>query len=218
MNGQHNVLTKNNLISLEQAVELLTKGKCIIFPTETFFALGCKAFNSKAAQHIFTAKLRPTHMPLPLILGHWEQLSMVADIPNNTYTLLQYFWPGPLSILLSAKQTLPSIITANTQKVAVRLSPHPIASSLASLVGEPIIATSANISSSPPVTHIHHLHPQLVQKIDGIINLPPIPKGGLPSTLIEIHAHGEVTIIREGATPSSTIKKIAHQLITKDNL
>lgn len=201
------------IISLKEAVNLISQGKLIIFPTETFFGLGCKIFNNDdTIQQIFIAKQRTINIPLPIIIGNWEQLTIAAEVPQIIYPLLQHFWPGALSIILNAKQNISPYITASTQKVAVRLSSHPIAKGIADLVGEPIIATSANINKHPPVTNITQLDTRLFPYIEGIIDIPPTPTGGLPSTLIELYPNNTISILREGIIKSNKIKKKAAEL------
>ena len=71
------------IISLKEAVNFINQGKLIIFPTETFFGLGCKIFNNEdTIQQIFIAKQRAINMPLPLIIGNWEQLTITAEVPQ----------------------------------------------------------------------------------------------------------------------------------------
>ena len=201
------------IISLKEAVNFINQGKLVIFPTETFFGLGCKIFNNDdTIQKIFIAKQRAINMPLPLIIGNWEQLTIAAEVPQVIYPLLQYFWPGALSIILNAKQNISPYITANTQKVAVRLSSHPIAKGIADLVGEPIIATSANINKNPPITNITQLDIRLYPYIEAVIDIPPIPTGGLPSTLIELHPNNTISILREGIIKSNKVKEKAAEL------
>lgn len=207
------MLTILKKISLEEGVQLIIDGSLIIFPTETFFGLGCKIFNNEdTIQQIFVAKQRAMSIPLPLIIGNWEQLTMIAEVPQIIHPLLQHFWPGALSIILNAKQNLSKYITANTQKVAVRLSSHPVAKGLANLVREPIIATSANIHKNPPTTDITKLDTRLYLYVKGVIDVPPAPTGVLPSTLIELDTNNTIHILREGSIKNSEVRKKAKEL------
>lgn len=203
---------ETHIVSVQQAANLMRKGKLIIFPTETFFGLGSSIINDDGAQQIFKAKRRSINAPLPLIIGNWEQLSMIAEVSKNIYLFLEHFWPGPLSIILKAKACIPNVITAHTKKISVRLSSHPIACHITELVGGPIIATSANISGTAPVSCIEHIDNRLYPYISGIINIPPAPIGGLPSTVIELQESGMVTILREGAISKDAIRKKIVQL------
>ncbi|MEG1610752.1 MAG: L-threonylcarbamoyladenylate synthase, partial [Bilophila sp.] len=138
-------------VDLHRAAELMLDGHAVIFPTETFFGLGSRALDADATARVFRAKHRSTVRPLPLILGEWDQLDLVAKVPDAILPLLHQFWPGPLSVIFPARLRVPDILTGGTGRVAVRLSSHPVARALAQAVGEPITASSANISGRPAV-------------------------------------------------------------------
>ena len=144
--------------------------------------------------------------PLPLILGNWEQLDMIAKVPDGFMPLLERFWPGPLSVLLPARLRVPDILTGGTGRVAVRLSSHPVARALAEAVGEPITSSSANISGTPAVVSAGQLDKELLVSVKGVLDEPPTPAGGLPSTLVERLENGKLHILRSGAiTPAELI-------------
>lgn len=196
---------KAPLVNLKRAAELMLDGHPVIFPTETFFALGSRALDADATARVFRAKHRSTVRPLPLILGEWSQLDLVAKVPSNLMPLLEKFWPGPLSVIFPARLRVPDILTGGTGRVAVRLSSHPVARALAQAVGEPITSSSANISGNPAVTHVAQLDEELCRSVYGILDEPPVPAGGLPSTLIEYNEEGRLHLLREGAIPKETI-------------
>ena len=85
-------------VDFKRAVELMLDGHPVIFPTETFFALGSRALDADATARVYRAKHRSTVRPLPLILGDWEQLDMIAKVHDELMPLLKRFWPGPLSV------------------------------------------------------------------------------------------------------------------------
>lgn len=186
------------LVNFNYAVELMIAGQPVIFPTETFFGLGSRALDAEAVASVFKTKRRTTSRPLPLILGEWEQLDMVAKTSESILPLLQKVWPGPLSVIFPARLRVPDILTGGTGGVAVRLSSHPVARDLAKAVGEPITASSANISGVPAVTSVKELDPELVAAVSGVLDMPPTPAGGLPSTLVEYLGNTQVRILREG--------------------
>lgn len=186
-------------LTLDEAVELMKKSKTVIFPTETFFGLGSRAMEPAASARVFRAKHRSNVRPLPLIVGDWSQLEQVAKAPASVEPLLRHFWPGPLSVILQAPLRVPDILTGGTGCVAVRLSSHPVARALALGVGEPITASSANISGQDSVTRVADLAQALLDNVDGILDLPPVPAGGLPSTLVELVGDHALRVLREGA-------------------
>ena len=129
-------------------------GHPVIFPTETFFALGSRALDADATARVYRAKHRSTVRPLPLILGDWEQLDMIAKVHDELMPLLKRFWPGPLSVIFPARLRVPDILTGGTGRVAVRLSSHPVARALAQAVGEPITSSSAMMTRSPILQNV----------------------------------------------------------------
>ena len=193
------------LVTLKQAAELMLDGQPVIFPTETFFALGSRALDADATARVYRAKHRSTVRPLPLILGNWDQLDTVAKVPEELMPLLKHFWPGPLSVILPARLRVPDILTGGTGRVAVRLSSHPVARALAEAVGEPITSSSANISGNPAVVSIKELDKELVAAVRGLLDEPPVPAGGLPSTLVESMDDGRLRILRSGTVTPAEI-------------
>ena len=111
-------------VDLKRAAELMLDGHPIIFPTETFFALGSRALDADATARVYRAKHRSTARPLPLILGDWEQLDMIAKVHDGLMPLLKRFWPGPLSVILPARLRVPDILTGGTGRVAAGVTQH----------------------------------------------------------------------------------------------
>lgn len=103
------------LVNLKRAAELMLDGHPVIFPTETFFALGSRALDADATARVFRAKHRSTVRPLPLILGEWNQLDLIAKTPDGILPLLERFWPGPLSVIFPARLRVPDILTGGTR-------------------------------------------------------------------------------------------------------
>ena len=193
-------------VDLKRAVELMLDGHPVIFPTETFFALGSRALDADATARVYRAKHRSTVRPLPLILGDWEQLDMIAKVHDELMPLLKRFWPGPLS----------DILTGGTGRVAVRLSSHPVARALAQAVGEPITSSSANISGNPAVVSVNQLDEELIASVMGILDEPPVPAGGLPSTLVERMEDGRLRLLRAGAVTSAQIAEAGFEVVEEE--
>lgn len=187
------------MLDMEAAVELLRSGRVVVFPTETFFGVGCLATSPEAVSEVYRVKRRSHRLALPVIVGHVDQLAQVAaHAPQAAMQLARRFWPGPLSILLPAAPGVPEPLTGGTGRVAVRLTPHPVARELCLRAGGPLVASSANISGRPAVTRLADLDPELLAEVAGVLDLPPSPPGGLPSTLVEV-LDGEPG--RQGALP-----------------
>lgn len=198
-------------LSLESAVSVLREDGILIYPTETFYGIGCKISSDKAISSVFQVKKRLLALPLPAIASDLEQVfactNLSASLVKDVEELAVQFWPGPLTFILPARKNISPLLTGGTNAIALRLSSHPIAVSLARGVGEPIVSSSANISGKPPVSDFKALDEELLLHVDGYVDLPPAPMGGQASTLIELKGDKIVKILREGAVSSQSIRE-----------
>ncbi|MDR2893133.1 MAG: L-threonylcarbamoyladenylate synthase [Deltaproteobacteria bacterium] len=180
-------------LDLKEAAEAVRRGGLLVYPTETYYAVGCSALDAAAIHRVFGAKRRGHGLPLPVIIGSLDQLSLVAgplspQAEELIRELAEKFWPGPLSILVPAGEAVPPELCAGTGRVAVRLSSHAEAAGLCLTAGCPLVSSSANISGRPPVVEPADLDPELTTAVDGGLYDPlPRPSGGLPSTIVEIY-------------------------------
>lgn len=208
-------------IKLDDAARRLDAGALLVYPTETFYGIGCRADHAEAILRVFAAKRRASGMALPLILADAAQLPLVTAIAPELEAAVQRlaaFWPAPLTLLLPVLPSLPAALTAGTGKVAVRVSAHPAARALAEACAFPVVSSSANISGRPAVTSSASLDPDLLAFLstgpapDGVFDpslafpeaLPP--GGGMASTIVEpVPASGRIAlrVLREGALPLS---------------
>src|SRR5208282_5976439 len=100
---------------LEYAVRMIISGKVIAFPTDTFYGLGADPLNLAAVSEIFRIKRRTADRPLPLLVASLDQAADLAqDPPRIFFQLAEKFWPGPLTIVVSASRLIPLKVTANT--------------------------------------------------------------------------------------------------------
>ena len=185
---------------LRKAIEILNDGGIVAYPTETFYALGVKFDNEASLRKLYELKKRPEEKPMPLIIGSRASLSMIAASVNEiAESLMDKFWPGPLTLLLEAKKGLSPYLTADTGRIAVRIPGESAALYLVREAGFPITATSANPSGMPPAEDADAVIRYFGEKIDMVID-GGRTAGGLPSTIVD--AAGEsIKIVREGAIP-----------------
>jgi len=183
--------------SLDVAVSALRRGGIVAFPTETYYGLAVDLDSPLAVEKIFTLKRRAADKPLLLLIEKKEQLeSLVQDVPQLYWPLIEKYWPGPLTLVFSALPSLNGRITGKSGTVGIRISPHPIAQELVRRMGKPITATSANISGFPPARSATEIVKMFGESIDYILD------GGeteaeLCSTILAIRK-GKLCIIRHG--------------------
>lgn len=196
-NSAHLFPSDAPFLSLDAACAALEEGRLLIFPTETFFALGCDAMNPDAVGSVFSLKQRAMTMPLPVVIGELEHLERVAaHVSPQARTLAERFWPGPLSLVLPARPDVPDLLTANAGRVAVRFSPHSAVRALCRAANKVLVASSANISGTPPVALPEALAPELTAGVAGFYGEGALPAGGLPSTVIDLVETREVPVVR----------------------
>ena len=126
----------NSEDDIQKAAQLLKDGKLVAFPTETVYGLGASVFNPEALKKVFQAKGRPADNPLIAHICSIEELQLLAEeIPEDAMKLAKAFFPGPLTIVLPAKKTIPREATGGLETIAIRMPNHPIALQLLKLSG-----------------------------------------------------------------------------------
>ena len=191
---------------LARAVEILTGGGIIAYPTETFYGLGADATNEKAIKKVFAAKGRDLKNPVSLIIGPMDDIPpLVQDIPESARKLMAAFWPGALTIVFQASKKISPLLTAGSGKIGLRVSSHPGARGILQKLKRPLTATSANLTGAPECTRASEVVKQIGDKIDAIVDLGDTP-GTKGSTIIDVTCNPPV-ILREGAISRKTIEK-----------
>jgi L-threonylcarbamoyladenylate synthase len=199
------ILSASSPNSITSALEVLLSGGLVAFPTDTVYGVGCLAFHPKAIESIYVAKDRPIEKAIPVLIGDEGDLIQVAsEIPLFAMKMINRFWPGPLTVLVPKKRTLPDAISS-TNTVGVRVPDHDVARSLLRLAG-PMAVTSANISGKDSPRTAHEVFAQLGGRIAMIIDGGETP-GGIPSTLVD--CTGEtIQVLREGPISKEELLKI----------
>ena len=189
---------------LAEAVRVLYEGGVVAFPTETFYGLGADARNETAVEKIFRIKGRNFRNPLSVIVANdREVIPLVKEIPAAAKILMNTFWPGPLTIVFQASPSVLPRLTADTGKIGIRVSSHPIARFLAAGLAGPLTATSANPSGGPECSSADAVVRALGDLPDAVIDGGKTP-GGAGSTILDTTLFPP-RVLREGAIPHSLI-------------
>ncbi len=183
---------------IARASRIILQGGIVAFPTETFYGLGADAGDVVALQKVFQIKGREENKPLLLLVAGrtWVQ-DLVKKISPAAEALIERFWPGPLTLVFEASAHLPPILTANTGKVGLRVSSHPVTQALVQAVGRAITGTSANLSGQASPSLAAQVSQALGRKVDAILDGGKTA-GGLGSTVLDVSAVLP-KIIRQGA-------------------
>lgn len=199
----------NNIerVKITDAAKIINEGKLVAFPTETVYGLGADALNPKACAKIFEAKNRPLDDPLIVHIADKEDLFKIArEIPDTAFKLIDEFWPGPLTLVLKKAETVPDIVTAGLDTVAVRMPNNEIALSLIREAKTFIAAPSANLFGRPSPTTAQHVLQDLNGRIDLIIDGGKVSVG-VESTILDLTQHPFRTL-RPGGISLEKLKTI----------
>ena len=189
---------------IHQAASILRDGGLIAFPTETYYGLAVDPFNEKSLNRLFSIKKRSAVKPVLVLIPSREDIFRVTDVvPDAADQLMDKFWPGPLTMVFSARKELSLMLTGSTGTVGVRISPHPVAQALLQAYGEPLTATSANRSGGSPAITANEVKQIFGDEIDMVLEGGRTP-GKKPSTLITFNGNS-IECIREGCFPFSEI-------------
>jgi len=190
---------------LKEVVDIIKDGELTVYPSETVYGIGADIFNQSAIKKVFLAKRRPFDMPLSVGVSDKKMASKIAEIDENAERLIDNFMPGPLTIIVRKKKEVHDIVTANSQKVGIRIPDHPVAMQIMKKVG-PIVATSANLHSRPDPVTMDEAKRDLGETVSAYIDGGPCPLGK-PSTIVWLMGC-EVEIIRQGAITKKQIQDV----------
>ena len=192
--------------AVQTAADILLSGGLVVCPTESVYGLAVDAANEEAVKRLFLVKKRQTGLPILILLPSAEALSKyAAKIPLVARRLIEEFWPGGLTMVFEARQTVSSLLTAGTGKIGVRLSSHPVATALAQAAGVPITGTSANMSGFPACCNAEEVLHAFEKNVDLVLDCGEV-KGGPGSTILDV-TFDPPRILRHGMIDRARLKK-----------
>lgn len=192
--------------NIDRAAALLRGGAVVAFPTETVYGLGASALDAQAAARIFDIKARPTFDPLIVhVLDHAMLERVVESVPAQARTLMDAFWPGPLTIVLRKKAVVPDIVTSGLPTVAVRMPAHPVARALLAATDLPLAAPSANPFGRLSPTRAEHVEEMLGDRVEMILD-GGATEHGVESTIVLIEP--QATLLRPGSISRESIEAL----------
>lgn len=175
------------------ACRILQDGGLVAFPTETVYGLGGDGLNADSSAKIYAAKGRPSDNPLIVHIADMSDVERLArEIPDKARTLMEAFWPGPLTVILKKKPEVPDATTGGLDTVAIRMPSHPDAARLIRESGVLIAAPSANTSGRPSPTLAEHVIEDMNGRIDMILDGGAVGIG-IESTIVDMT--GDIPVI-----------------------
>jgi L-threonylcarbamoyladenylate synthase len=186
-----------------RAVEALTQGQVIVFPTDTLYALSCRIDIEGAVRRVVSIKRRPAADPLPVLLADVEQLEEYAASPSaDARRLAARWWPGPLTIVVRRSGRIPDAVAGGGATIGLRVPDHALARALIRETGVPLIGTSANSHGRPAPRTAQQVIFDIGNQVDLLLD------GGrtrlaAPSTVVDT-TQG-LRIVRAGAIPAEAV-------------
>lgn len=199
----------------DAAAKIIREGGLVAIPTETVYGLGADGLNEEAVAKIFEAKGRPQDNPLILHVTGAEQIDLFCHhVPKAAYDLAERFWPGPLTMVLPARDIVPRRTTAGLDTVAVRCPDNDVTRRIIRLSGVPIAAPSANISGKPSTTTAEHVRHDHDGRIDAIVDGGPC-RVGVESTIVDLTEERPRLLRPGGISPEELIEVLGDLVVDK---
>jgi len=173
----------------------------VVYPTETCYALGCRALDAKAIKRVIELKGRAPDKPMPVIVPDIASWKKLVFVNKNAERLASHFWPGALTLICRKRQIVPDILSKDT--LGCRISPHEVASALTKELG-PLVATSANISGEPNPYTLDEVPIRIRDAADMVIDGGRLPNRP-PSTVFDCES---LTVIRQGDITKKQIRDV----------
>ncbi len=174
---------------ISKVVQVLDQGGLIIYPTDTFYGIGCDLFNKKSIKQIYQLKRRPLTKPFSFVCANLKDISLYAQVSNNAYRIMRRSLPGPYTFVLEGTRLVPKLMLTKRRTVGIRVPDNKICLAIVKSLGRPIISTSVNLDE-PSV--IHDTYSSFVEIVidGGVISHEP-------STVVSL-IDDNPEVIREG--------------------
>jgi len=192
--------------AFDQILSFLRAGGVIGFPTDTSYGLGADPFSERAVRRIFEIKGRPETKPILLLVNSIEMATHIAHLSDKAQELAQRFWPGPLTMILPARDSVPSLLTAGTGTIGIRWPSAEFAERLIARFGRPITATSANRSGLPSTVTASEVCQQLGDDLELVVDGGRLPSRS-GSTLLDLTSVPP-RILREGPIQEAELSDV----------
>ena len=182
------------MVDLARTAAAIRESEVVVYPTETVYGLAADALSSAAVERVFAVKGRDRSKPISLAVPDVETAVEYTTPTERERRFMHEFLPGPVTVLVEARETVPDVLTAGGDRVGVRVPDHPTALALLREVAT-LTATSANVSGNPSARRAEAVDTAVREAsaavIDGGDELP-----GTESTVVDVAAG---TIHRRGA-------------------
>ena len=165
-----------------KVVDILKKGGVVVYPTDTYFGIGCDIMNKKAIERIYQLKQRSKSKPFSFICSSLKNISLYAKVSNYAYKTMKRLLPGPYTFILEGSKLVPKIMLTKRKTAGIRVPDNPICLALVKELGNPVITTSATMPDGTIFHDASLIHDYFGNRIDVVIDGSIVP--GQPSSVI----------------------------------
>ena len=169
---------------IDKVLEILQKGGVVIYPTDTYYGIGCDIMNKKAIERIYQLKQRNKSIPFSFICSGLKNISDYAKVSNYAYKTMKRLLPGPYTFILEGSRLVPKIMLTKRKTAGIRVPDNPICLALVNGLKNPLLTTSA---TKPDGTILHDaslIHDFFGNRVEAVIDGSIVP--GQPSSVISL--------------------------------
>lgn len=188
-----------SLESFQQTLSILKSGGIIAHATDTCYGFACDIFNKEALKRLYKLKKMSFRKPVSILVSSLAMARRYGYFSKKTLLLAKKYWPGPLTIIVKRKKSLPSFLNPHSETIGIRIPDHKLSIDLVKQFKSPLTTTSANISGKPSPYAVLTIQKQFKKyklKPDFILDSGRLEKNP-PSTLIKMNTQ-KIKIIRQG--------------------
>jgi L-threonylcarbamoyladenylate synthase len=189
---------------IQEIAALIREGHVVVVPTDTAYGLTGNPTDTKVVQRILKIKARSEKLGMPLLAASISQVREIVTLTPLAENFVTHFWPGAVTLILSAQREFPSGVIGPNESLAIRIPDHPITLEVIRATGFPIIGTSANKSNTPSPRSADLVVAQLSGQVDFILDAGSTYHSA-DSTIVNFMTDPP-SILREGAIPLSDIE------------
>jgi tRNA threonylcarbamoyl adenosine modification protein (Sua5/YciO/YrdC/YwlC family) len=165
-----------------KVVDILKNGGIVVYPTDTYYGIGCDIMNKKAIERIYQLKQRNKDKPFSFICSSLKNISLYAKVSNYAYKTMKRLLPGPYTFILEGSKLVPKIMLTKRRTAGIRVPDNPICLALVEELGNPVITTSATMPDGAIFHDASLIHDYFGNRIDAVVGGSIVP--GQPSSVI----------------------------------
>ncbi|MCX6639110.1 MAG: L-threonylcarbamoyladenylate synthase [bacterium] len=180
---------------IRKVVELLNNGEVIAMPTDSVYALGCRLSDKKAITRLYQIKKADKFHPMSLLCADLKGIAVYAHVSNPAYKVMRRLLPGPYTFILSATREVPERMLTRQRTVGLRVPDNLVVQDLVRELGEPILATTAEIEPFGLFLEAEDIDLQLGKQLGCVIEGGILPDER--STIIDL-TNDEPVLVRPG--------------------